>query len=101
MVWRKMMNNTPRENGTMADPLIFTVPAYGFVMALYLDGLGRTPTQERFPLTCVERTRKRRSDFGWRTLKPITGFLGRQEDLPEIFDRIVPVSYRNGRAWVG
>jgi hypothetical protein len=36
-----MMNNTHRENGTMAGPLIFTVPAYGFVMALYLDWLGR------------------------------------------------------------
>lgn len=35
------MNNTHRENGTMAGPLIFTVPAYGFVMALYLDWLGR------------------------------------------------------------
>jgi hypothetical protein len=32
--WRKMMNNTHRENGVMAGPLIFTVPAYGFVMAL-------------------------------------------------------------------
>ena len=41
------MNNTHRENGTMAGPLIFTVPAYGFVMALYLDCLGRTPTRER------------------------------------------------------
>jgi hypothetical protein len=40
MAWRKMMNNTHRENGTMAGPLIFTVPAYGFVMALYLDCLG-------------------------------------------------------------
>ena len=38
------MNDTDRENGTMARPLIFTVPAYGFVMALYLDWLGRTPT---------------------------------------------------------
>ena len=36
------MNNTDRENGTMAGPLIFTVPAYGFVMALYLDWLGRS-----------------------------------------------------------
>jgi hypothetical protein len=44
MVWIKMMNNTHRENGTMAGPLIFTVPAYGFVMALYLDWLGQTPT---------------------------------------------------------
>src|SRR5215831_17987249 len=34
MVWRKMMNNTDRENGTMAGPPIFTVPAYGFVMPL-------------------------------------------------------------------
>ena len=41
----------------MAGPLIFTVPAYGFVMALYLDCLGRAPTRERFPLTCVERQR--------------------------------------------
>jgi hypothetical protein len=48
MVWRKMMNNTHRENETMAGPLIFTVPAYGFVMALYLDCLGRTPSRERF-----------------------------------------------------
>ena len=31
------MNSTHRENGTMAGPLIFTVPAYGFVMALYLE----------------------------------------------------------------
>jgi hypothetical protein len=46
------MNNTRRENVTIAAPLIFTVPAYGFVMALYLDRLRRTPTRERFPLTC-------------------------------------------------
>jgi hypothetical protein len=26
---------------------------------------GRTPTRERFPLTCVEHTGKRRSGFGW------------------------------------
>jgi hypothetical protein len=43
------MNDTHRENGTMAGPLIFTVLAYGFVMALYLDCLGRTPTPKRFP----------------------------------------------------
>jgi hypothetical protein len=99
------MNNTPRENGTMAGPLIFTVPAYGFVMALYLDWLRRTPTRERLPLTCVEHTRKRRSGFGWPTHRgpsnPFTGFFGRQEDLPEIFDCIVLVSHRNGRARVG
>ena len=28
----------------MAGPLIFTVPAYGFVMALYLDCLARADT---------------------------------------------------------
>jgi hypothetical protein len=33
MVWRKMMNNTHGENGTMAGTHIFTVPAYGFVIA--------------------------------------------------------------------
>jgi hypothetical protein len=42
MAWRKMMNNTDRENGTMTGPLIFTVPAYGFVMTLYLDWLGQS-----------------------------------------------------------
>jgi hypothetical protein len=52
MVWRKMMNNAHQENGTMAGPPIFTAPAYGFVMALYLDWLTRTPTRERFLLTC-------------------------------------------------
>jgi hypothetical protein len=46
-----MMNNTHRENGTMAGPLIFTVPAYGFVMALYLDCLVRKPTRQVFPPT--------------------------------------------------
>ena len=58
------MNNTHRENETMAGPLISTVPAYGFVMALYLDWLARTPTWERFPLTGVEHTRKRTPGFG-------------------------------------
>jgi hypothetical protein len=60
-----MMNNTHQENGTMAGPLVFTVPAYGFVMALYLDCLRRTPTRERFPITGVQHTTKRRSGFDW------------------------------------
>jgi hypothetical protein len=73
------MNNTHRENGTMAGPLIFTVPAYGFVMALYLESLGRTPTRERLPLTCVERTSKRRPGFRVADAQigpsnPFTGF---------------------------
>ena len=33
------MNNKDQENGARTGPLIFTVPAYGFVMALYLDWL--------------------------------------------------------------
>ena len=36
------MNNEHQENGAPRGPLIFTVPAYGFVMALYLDWLGRS-----------------------------------------------------------
>jgi hypothetical protein len=36
------MNNKHQENGAPAGPLIFTVPAYGFVMALYFDWLGRS-----------------------------------------------------------
>jgi hypothetical protein len=40
MIRRKTMNNKDQENGARTGPLIFTVPAYGFVMALYLDWLG-------------------------------------------------------------
>ena len=36
------MNNKDQENGALRGPLIFTIPAYGFVMALYLDWLGRS-----------------------------------------------------------
>ena len=35
------MNYKPQENGALTGPLIFTVPAYGFVMALYFDWLSR------------------------------------------------------------
>ena len=42
------MNNKNQENGVLTGPLIFTVPAYGFVMALYLDWLGR-PSRAAFP----------------------------------------------------
>ena len=34
------MNYQHQENGARTGPLIFSVPAYGFVMALYLDWLG-------------------------------------------------------------
>jgi hypothetical protein len=36
---KKFMNNKHQENGARIDRVIFTVPAYGFVMALYLDWL--------------------------------------------------------------
>ena len=36
------MNNKHQENKALAGPLIFTVPAYGFVMALYVDWLGQS-----------------------------------------------------------
>ena len=36
------MNNIHQENGAPRGPLIFTVPAYGFVMALYLDWLAQS-----------------------------------------------------------
>jgi hypothetical protein len=36
------MNHKHQENRIPTDPLIFTVPAYGFVMALYIDWLGRS-----------------------------------------------------------
>jgi len=35
------MNYKHQENGALIVLLIFTVPAYGFVMALYFDWLGR------------------------------------------------------------
>ena len=41
------MNYKHQENWALAGPLIFTVPAYGFVMALYVDWLGRS-TREAF-----------------------------------------------------
>jgi len=34
------MNYRNQKNGAQTGPLIFSVPAYGFVMALYLDWLG-------------------------------------------------------------
>jgi hypothetical protein len=42
MMRRKIMNNKHQENGALTGPLIFTVPAYGFVMALYVDWLGQS-----------------------------------------------------------
>jgi len=41
MIRRKIMNYKHQENGALIVLLIFTVPAYGFVMALYFDWLGR------------------------------------------------------------
>jgi hypothetical protein len=36
------MNDRDQETKTWRSSLIFTVPAYGFVMALYLDSLGQS-----------------------------------------------------------
>jgi hypothetical protein len=36
------MNDRDQENEIWRGPLIFTVPAYGFVTALYLDWLGQS-----------------------------------------------------------
>jgi len=36
------MNDRDQETKTWRSPLIFTVPASGFVMALYLDSLGQS-----------------------------------------------------------
>ena len=36
------MNNKDQANGDQQVACDFTVPAYGFVMALYLDCLGRS-----------------------------------------------------------
>ena len=44
------MNYKHQENGALIGPLIFTVPAYGFVMALYPDWLGRSK-RVAFPAT--------------------------------------------------
>jgi hypothetical protein len=56
------MNNQHQENGARTGPLIFTVPAYGFVMALYIDWLGRSaeafsakPLQKRLHRSMLKR----------------------------------------------
>jgi hypothetical protein len=63
MIRRKIMNNQHQENGARTGPLIFTVPAYGFVMALYIDWLGRSageafsakPLQKRMHRSMLKR----------------------------------------------
>ena len=42
------MNNEHHENGALRSPLIFTVPAYPFVVALYFNWLDG-PTGQVFP----------------------------------------------------
>jgi hypothetical protein len=46
-----------RENEVPRNPLIFTVPAYGFVMALYLDWLGGKWI--KMPIKAKHRDRER------------------------------------------
>ena len=43
------MNDKDQENGALRGPLIFTVPAYGFVMALYIALLPHLPSGEITP----------------------------------------------------
>jgi hypothetical protein len=45
------MNYKHQENGALTGPLIFTVPAYGFVMALYIDWLSRAAFSAK---TCAQ-----------------------------------------------
>jgi len=77
------MNNTHQENGTMAGPLVFTVPAYGFVMALISIGWGGTnpgTVSANMRGTHKEtQTRFRMADAQIGASNPFTGFLGRQE----------------------
>jgi hypothetical protein len=48
------MNDKDQENGALRGPLIFTVPACGFVMALYLDWLGRSNRRAFFAKTFAQ-----------------------------------------------
>ncbi|MGA9579948.1 MAG: hypothetical protein WBV90_20220 [Terrimicrobiaceae bacterium] len=42
------MNDKDQENGALRGPLIFTVAAYGFVMALYLALLPHLPSERNY-----------------------------------------------------
>ena len=54
MIRGKIMNNKNQRNGALTGPLIFTVPAYGFVMALYVDWLGRSTREALSAKTFAE-----------------------------------------------
>ena len=49
------MNNKHQDNGPWTGLLIFTVPAYGFVTALYLDWLNGTNQAASSAKTFVEK----------------------------------------------
>jgi hypothetical protein len=55
------VNDTHQEDEVVTGPLIFTVPAYGFVMALYLDCLGRRPTRQVFPPTLCRQPKEKQT----------------------------------------
>ena len=42
------MNDKDQENGALRGPLVFTVPAYGFVMALYIALLPHLPSERNY-----------------------------------------------------
>jgi len=65
MIRRKIMNNKHQENGPWPGFLIFTVPAYGFVTALYLDwldGTNRAGSSAKTFAKKVERVEAARSE---------------------------------------
>jgi hypothetical protein len=84
MIRRKIMNNKDQENEIWRGPLIFTVPAYGFVMALYLDWLGQSnravsAKTHRWPTTgkafaCKVRNEAEESDEWTKRLARLRGF---------------------------
>jgi hypothetical protein len=75
------MNNRYHENGALRTPLIFTVPAYGFVTALYLDWLRPTKSDSSSHAASSARTRLRPNREGHKDWE------GRGQ---EIFTRIQP-----------
>lgn len=83
------MNETTRENGATAGPLIFTVPACGFLVVLYVDWLERATgwaasdnipwnTQENAdqPFGCPVHREDVLREFDRDTLQVAVGLLG-------------------------
>ena len=65
------MNNKHQENGALTGPLIFTVPAYGFVMALYVDWLGRSNRPAFLPRPLRKRLNRTRHRLAIEAVAPL------------------------------